>query len=364
MRQTCKASDHTNRAFDTNPSSISQCPIIETIEGDQNVLLKDFRVWITPSDFTQLSSNKNQVNPSMIRPYQSHYLVRANIATCLEERAFGSFTSGFALQHAAFELSFCYTLGFGVRKDDTKASALLKQAAKSPRNLQDEINRARKSSSISPPRGSIYAQTLNRGHYNAAIAGLHYFKNEKVNDFASWLRKEIVDVESVLGIEHLVNSIMKSTLAQILVFQKKWEMAQEVETNVLRWSSKTLGDTHPNTLSSKGSLASILMQRHHWEEAETLQTQVWITSLLALGMDHAITMGNMESLILTFKVQGKLERAERLAKQALQIRKMEYASENPGTKNLLNILSSINQDNVIHERMKRDAVQVMIMMAL
>lgn len=300
----------------------------------------------------------------MIRLYQSHYLVRANIATCLEERAFRSFTSGFALQHTAFELSFCYTLGFGVRKDDTKASALLKQAAKSPRNLQDEINRARKSSLRSPPRGSIYAQTVNRGHNNAAIAGLHSFKNEKVNDFASWLRKELVDVESVLGIEHLVIGILKSTLAQILVSQKKWEMAQEVETSVLRWSSKTLGDTHPNTLSSKGSLASILRQRQNWDETETLQTQIWITSLLALGVDHATTMSNMVNLILTFQGQGKLERAERLAKQALQIRKIEYGSENPGTKNLLNVLSSINHEKVIYERMKRDAVQVMIMMAL
>lgn len=291
-------------------------------------------------------------------------MVRANIATCLKERAFRSFTSGRALQHAAFELSFCYTLGFGVRKDDAKASALLKQAAMSPHDLLDEVNRARKSSLRVPPRGSIYGQTIDRGHIQSALRGLHYIRKEKLNDVTSWLRKEIVDVGSVLGIEYLVIGIMKLTLVEILIFQEKWEMAQEVETQVLRWSSKTRGDTHVDTLSSKGSLALILRERQNWEEAEALQTQAWITSLLELGVVHATTLSNMEHLALTFKVQGKLDRAERLAKQALQIRNIEYGSENPGTKNLLNILSSTNHENVIYERMKRDAVQVTTTMAL
>ena len=297
----------------------------------------------------------------MIRLYQSHYLVRVNIATCLEERSFSSFSSRLALQHAAFELSFCYTLGFGVRRDETKASALLKQAAMSPRDLLEAVDRARKSSLRSPPRGSIYTQTLNRGQTRSATDGLQYFRKEKLDEVTSWLRKEIVDVESVLGIDHRVIGIMKSTLAQILIFQKRWNMAEEVETQVLRWSSKTLGDTHPDTLSSKGSLASILRGRHNWEEAEALQTQVWITSLLELGVDNAITMSNMENLVLTFKLQGKLEKAERLAKQALQLREIEYGSENRGTKNLLKIISSINEESVIYQRMKSDAVQVMIM---
>ncbi len=242
----------------------------------------------------------------MIRLYQSHYLVRANIAICLKERVFRSLTSGFALQNAAFELFFCYTLEFDVRKHDTKASALLKQAAMSPHNLLNEVNRARQSY-LWTPRGGLFNSSSYRGFLSSSYDGRYHLENEKST---SWLRKEILDVESTFETEHPVISTMQSMLVEIFLFQEKWEMAQEVETKVMRWSPKTQGDTLSDILLSKGILALILRRLHNWEEAEALQTQVLTTCLLELGVVHEVTISNIENLVLTFQVQGKLERAE------------------------------------------------------
>lgn len=294
--------------------------------------------------------------------YQSHYKVRTHIAACLEERVFRSSTLALSSQRAAFELSLCYTLGMGVDKDDVKASALLKQAARSQKDLNYEIDRIRYGEVRSSPREGIYNQSLYRGHTIArSTTGAHYYLEKgNLDQAASRIRKEIADAESIMGVDHRIIGVLKSTLTKVLIVQERWEEAQKLETQVLQWCSKTLGERHPDTLGTRSSLALIHGERRQWKEAELLQTQVMTASLSELGLDHRVTLTSMSNLATIFHDQGKWGKAERLGKQVLEIRKNVLGSENPDTMNISEVLSSFNTKQEFWKRKEIEAVQVPI----
>ena len=297
---------------------------------------------------------------SILPLYQSHYSVRTHIASCLEDKVFQSSTTALDSQLAAFELSFCYKLGFGVDKDDAKASALLKQASMSQRQLTKEINRVRYSVWRTSRSPGLYNSSLFRGQTKSTTGVPHCWGRRTLDDAASRIRKEVADAESVLGIDHRFIGIMKSTVASILVSQERWKEAQELETEVVRCHLKTLGEQHPDTLSSQCALAFIHGRRNQWDEAESLGTHAMTGSLLYLGHDHAATLSSMRALALIFRGQGKWERAERLGKQELEIRESVLGSENPDTKSMSETLNWFDEEKDFWKRQEARALKVTI----
>lgn len=263
-------------------------------------------------------------------------------------------------QQAAFELSFCYTLGFGVKKNDIKASALLKQAARSQGELTHEINRVRHGGSKPPPRQGIYNASAYRGHSlrRSTIGHDYYLENGNLDQAASRLRTELADVESVVGVNHRISGLLKSTLTTVLIAQEKWEEAQKLETQSLRQLSETLGERHPDTLSTRSSLAFIYAKQKKWKEAELLQTQAVTASLSEVGLDAEVTMISMSSLAVLFRDQGKLEKAERLGKQVLEIRMNALGAEHPDTKRSSDFLSSFKTENDRLKKWETETLQV------
>lgn len=260
----------------------------------------------------------------------------------------------------AFELSLCYTLGFGVKKDNIKASALLKQAARSQEELTHEIDRVRYGRSKPPPRQGVYNLSAYRGHsLRRSTIGYRYILEQgNLDQAASRLRTEIADVESILGVDHQISGFLKSTLTTVLVGQEKWEEAQILETQNLQQSSETLGERHPDTLSIRSELAFIYAKQQKWKEAELLQTQAVTASLSEVGLDAQVTLTSMSNLAAIFRDQGKLEKGERLAKQVLEIRINSLGSENPDTKNSSELLASFKTEQDFWKRWETETVQV------
>ena len=168
--------------------------------------------------------------------YQSHYRVRSYIAACLEERVFKSSSLAHTSQRAAFELAFCYIFGFGVKKDDATASALLNQAAGSQEELTNKISRVRHDRLRSRPRQSAYSQSSYQGHVilRSTAGGPYYLEKGSLDEAVSHLREEITDVNTVVGADHRIVRSLKSTLSGVLILQERWEEAQELETQTLQ----------------------------------------------------------------------------------------------------------------------------------
>ena len=259
----------------------------------------------------------------------------------------------------AFELSFCYTLGFGVNKDDVKASALLKQAARSQVELTYEIDRVRYGRSKPPPRQGIYNLSSYRGHaISISTSGRYYLEKGNLDQAASRIRKEIADFESVVGVDHQISGFMKSTLAQVLLYEEQWEEARKLVSQVLQYNSETLGERHPDTISTRSSLALIYAKQQKWKEAELLQTQAVTASLSELNLDAAVTLTSMSNLASIFQDQGKWEKAERLGKQVLEIRKNALGLKNRDTMNISELLTSFDKEQDFWKRRETQAVQV------
>lgn len=294
--------------------------------------------------------------------YQSQYGVRTHIVACLEERIFKSSALAPTSQRAAFELAFCYTLGFGVSKDDAKASALLEQAARSQGELANEIDRVRYGKLRSHPRQGVYNNSLYRGHIISSYAagGRYYLEKGTLDEAASHLKNEIADVESIVGVDHQIILVLKSSLTSVLIWQEQWEEARKLETQILNWSSKTLGERHPDTVGSRGNLALIYRKQKRWKEAELLQRQATTASLSELGLEHGFTLNSLRDLALTFQAQGKWEKAERLGKQVLEIRQNAFGSEHPETINILETLTSFKKEQDYWKGLEKRAVQVTI----
>lgn len=300
------------------------------------------------------------MTPSIFRLYRSDYRVRTYIASCLEEKVVKPFGLALTSQRAAFELSFCYTLGFGVDKDDVKASALLKRAARSQGELTSEIDRVRYGSSRPPPRQGVYNLSSYRGHAitRSTTSGRYYLEKGNLDQAASRIRKEIADLESVVGVDHQISVFLKSTLTKVFLLKEQWEEAQKLETQVLQCNSETLGERHPDTISTRSSLALIYAKQKKWKEAELLQTQAVTASLSELTLDAAVTLTSLSNLASIFQDQGRWEKAERLGKQVLEIRKNTLGLENPDTMNISELLTSFDKEQDFWKRWETETVQV------
>ena len=292
--------------------------------------------------------------------YRSDHRVRTYIATCLENRVVEHSVPALTLRRTAFELSFCYTLGFGVKKDDFKASAFLEQARRSQGELIYEVDRVRYGKAKPPSRQGIYNASAYRGH-NLGRSTIGYRYNLERGNFdqaASRLRAELADIESMEGVDHQISGFLRSTLTTVLIGQEKWEEAQILETQTLQQCSETLGQRHPDTLSTRSSLAFIYAKQKKWKEAELLQTQAVTASLSEVGLEAAVTLTSMSNLAAIFRDQGKLEKAERLGKQVLEIRMRALGPENRDTKNSSEFLASLKSEQDVWRRWETETLQV------
>src|SRR5947199_10404755 len=70
------------------------------------------------------------------------FRVRKLVAGCLELKASNSSCTPCTLA-AAFELAFCYKIGFGVPLDDDKSQSWLKRSGRYPKALEAEMSNIR-----------------------------------------------------------------------------------------------------------------------------------------------------------------------------------------------------------------------------
>lgn len=268
------------------------------------------------------------------------------------------------MQLVAFELSICFTLGFGVEKDDLKARAYLEQAGMLSSDLRAEIASARNmmEDPISYGRSSIYGRTARKG---GVISAYDNDTTKKLSDIAmARLKKEIADVKSVLGDKHRVVGLLKDSLAKIAIKQKNWDLACDLQTGLLEWSQESLGYLEGFTLRCKVELGFIWAEQLRMNKGELLLSQAFAESLLQLGPDNIITVTSMNYLAVVLHIQGKWEKARRLSNQALQILQIAYGREHRQTQDLLATMSLHCQNEAKLKDFVQDIIQVRLMAEL
>lgn len=107
--------------------------------------------------------------------------------------------------------------------------------------------------------------------------------------------------------------------------------AEKLEVEVMETSKATLGEGHPDTLTSMANLASTYKKQGRWEEAENLEVQVMETRKAKLGEDHPDTLTSMANLAFTWNSSGKTGHAINLLSNCLAKQKHTLGLNHPDT---------------------------------
>jgi tetratricopeptide (TPR) repeat protein len=90
----------------------------------------------------------------------------------------------------------------------------------------------------------------------------------------------------------------------------------QVYANKVQYTTRRLGDKHPQTLRALLELAMAYLRQQNWKEAEKSQNAVYNLSVEVLGETHPSTLTCLLDLADTEAKQGQLAEAEKIYRKA------------------------------------------------
>jgi hypothetical protein len=150
----------------------------------------------------------------------------------LKNRAIGS-PSTLVSKNAAFELALCYMLGFGVPKDDAKSESLLNQSMRQQRDLDYKIDQIKQDKLSQDFQDGTYRRLEAEGYIRRVEFARYHREKERLDKIELEYRREILDIQSVLGAEHSIVQYLKSLLSSILESHGRWVEVEELRVQVM-----------------------------------------------------------------------------------------------------------------------------------
>ncbi|KAH8723428.1 hypothetical protein GQ44DRAFT_656653 [Phaeosphaeriaceae sp. PMI808] len=325
----------------------------------------------------QMTECNFEITESTYSLYLADYRIRRHIRAMLEEREAANNDS-----ILAFQLAFCYQIGFGGSRDETKSMNMLKKSGKTTLELDEAITRIEKRTKTPHERtGLIFAAMQASGHIAAIDSTDEYRVTNKSEEAEAAFRQDLEGLEScnLQGTDIWVVSIMRlATLIQVegrlkeaeelglsmiqsirerygddhpyriegmahlaKTYRKQgsWKEAEALQIQVIRTNAKLLKEGHPSMLDSKLPLAAIYMDLGRWKEAEEVGMQVMETNTRVRGTEHPITLMSMNIVALIYVQQGRWLEAEELQAKVMQTCRSVLGMEHPNTLNAMVNLS-------------------------
>ena len=320
------------------------------------------------------------------------YRVRTQIRECLEINYFRNQSQPFAA-HIAFQLAFCYQIGFGVKSNDSACYMWLRKSAKQPDDLKTEketVQPARwKSGRMQGYEGLVGVDLIHEyrtqglknlyqaraecervvGDMAREFGELHFISLKLYTTFGDLLdelgelskskalRMRIREqTEKKLGINHpyYIQSIMNVVRSHTMLGE--WKEAQLLQEEVLK---RTESIDTKTAESIKNNLALTYQSQGRWREAEELFVQVIDTSLKELGEEHPSTLTSMDNLASTFRMQGRWKEAEKLEVKVMETSLRVLGQDHPSTLTNMSNLASTYESQGRWKKAEELGVQVM-----
>jgi serine/threonine-protein kinase len=118
------------------------------------------------------------------------------------------------------------------------------------------------------------------------------------------------------------------------------EKAEELIRTVLDIRTETLGEDHPDSLTSLNQLADFLFYSGRIDEVEPLDRKTLEIRRRVLGEDHPDTLRSLNGMAATFFNQGRYKEAAPLFEKGLAIRRRTLGDSHPDTLMLANNLAA------------------------
>ncbi|KAL9120192.1 MAG: hypothetical protein Q9187_003258, partial [Circinaria calcarea] len=165
--------------------------------------------------------------------------------------------------------------------------------------------------------------------------GQYYLELAELDFIVPRYRKEIADLESILGPEHLFVFRLQLDLYSVLEKQERWEEVADLYQAAVQKNSKRKICPGLDELVIKQHLVRSYSKLGKLEEAEEIQMQV-VESMnsnqsFTSGPDHPHAMASVSVLASLYFEQKRFKNAEELQTQLLQRRKRVLGPRHPST---------------------------------
>jgi len=227
---------------------------------------------------------------------EADYRVRAQIRDSLEKTYFSNQNQPFAT-HIAFQVAFCYMIGFGVKSDDNKCHMWLEKSSKYLDDLKVEKETVRptawKNARIS---------CLTNPDTVKLIEEYRAWGSLKLEEARRQYEREISDMTQEFGQHHCIPIVLCKILGDMLDELGDFGKSEVLRMRIRDATEKTCGIDHPSTLIGMADLAWTYSIQGRWKEAEVLVVQVMEKSKRVLGPEHPATLTSMGNLASTYIV--------------------------------------------------------------
>ncbi|KAI1090753.1 hypothetical protein F5B19DRAFT_300026 [Rostrohypoxylon terebratum] len=263
------------------------------------------------------------------------YRVRIQIAKSLESRATekpGGCKD--CVIPAAFEVSFCYKLGFGVDPDASKVEKWISTSRSQIDKLDQRLSHLR-DTTISDIQLSRHSTVGSSGMFLVNLSAR--YKGGGLDSASEHLDREVRNLERTLGTGHWLVFELKIELIHLITGQKKIDAAMVKSKELIASTQALYGPEHPLCVRAKLSLANLYQMENRWEEAELLLSQARTILFEHQGPRHQLAIQTSLSLASLYADRGKLVDAEKEFKQLLETLKGTLHISQPAMQSSVNI---------------------------
>ncbi|KAL1874523.1 hypothetical protein Daus18300_003542 [Diaporthe australafricana] len=194
---------------------------------------------------------------------------------------------------------------------------------------------------------AIQQRTEEEAKSDHFISGEWCADPEKYEEAENSYREALEQNETALGHEHLDTLTSMSSLAHLLLGQRKSEEAEQMYRKVLELREKISGQEDPEILETMNRLGIALSNQGKYIETEQVNREVLDLRMKALGREHPATLTSMSNLALSLYNLGRLEEAKKLCVEVIKTRKHILGPAHPDTlismSNLASTLQSLGQ---------------------
>jgi tetratricopeptide (TPR) repeat protein len=240
------------------------------------------------------------------------YRVRTQIRYSLENSYFINKSQPFA-PHIAFQVAFCYQIGFGAKSDVNKCRIWLARSDKQPEDLKLEKVAVQPARWKSQRMRNLYRQNKINIVHEYRTTGLNKLKEAREE-----YEREVSDMVREFGELHFIPLALYTIIGDLLD-----ELGEIRESKALRLRIRDqiaiYGINHPYYVVSVLRVFKSHYRLGEWREAQTLQEELLQDSESTHGVQSSVTESIRNSLALTYINQGRWKEAEVLDARAIQI---------------------------------------------
>lgn len=272
-------------------------------------------------------------------------------------------------ENAAFQLAFCYYVGFGIRSDHERAQYWVEKAKRELGDLDEEKDEVvdfclysnkrvikldldgftMVMDHVSEYRKTDYDLAIVTNAYRGEIVDLeHAFRNDPLVTAtlrailanilvgagnlkeAEALYRQLIDfclASDEHGARHSLTLGSLTNLGHVIQEQGRMKEAGQIFREVLATRTTLLGSEHPKTLESGTFFASLLFLIEDFHEARELLESILEARYRVLGPDHLQTLQTITNLACVYHGQGLYSRAQELNEQVLAVKKRILGDE-------------------------------------